>query len=143
MLLANPDGDIVAGTALAALVRRAKVVLNLRYYGSGSSGGDGGADRRAGSDGHSEWKMTRLLPLLANRRFVISELCGHREEQATFAAGLVFAHDVEDMARQAVHYLARPAARQRIAEAGFEIVRKLRAADMLRPAVRAITETPP
>ena len=146
VMLANPDGDVVAGTALEALVRRAKVVLNLRYYGSGSSsggGGGGGAKRRAGSDGHSEWKMTRLLPLLANRCFVISELCGHREEQAAFAAGLVFAHDVEDMARQAVHYLARPAARRRIAEAGFEIVRKLRAADMLRPAVRAIKEAPP
>ena len=120
VLLANPDGDVVAGAVLAALVRRAKIVLNLRYHGGG---------------GRSEWKMTRLLPLLANRRFVISELCGHAEEQATFAAGLVFAHDAADIARQAAHYLARPVERKRVAEAGFQIVRRLHAADMMRAAV--------
>ena len=118
--LANPDGDVVSGGALHDAIAGAKIVLNLRYRGD-----------------DNEWKLTRLLPLLANARFVLSEMCGHATERARFAAGLLFAHSTADLVRQALHYADahNAPARRAVAAAGCAISRQLREADVLRDAI--------
>eukprot|EP00937_MAST-01D_sp_MAST-1D-sp2_P005360 g5360.t1 len=139
VLLANPDGDVLQGGPLLRDIRRARLVLNLRY---------GDADR--------EWKLTRLLPLLVNRQCVLSEECGHWRERARFAAGLVFAHGGggggggggvhahagrhdrhADLVRQAVWYASptRAAARRAVASMGCAIARDLREEDVLARAL--------
>jgi hypothetical protein len=60
----------VFGAPLRALVRRAKIVLCLRAFGS-----------------DSEWKISRLAPLLSAGAFVVAEAGGHELEMALYDGG--------------------------------------------------------
>ena len=95
-------------------------MLNLRYFES-----------------DDEWKMTRLMRLLANRRFVVSEASGDPSERARFAKGIVFV-DAAQLVPAVLHYLARPRERARIARAGYAIMRSVRTAQALEPQVRRL-----
>ena len=95
-------------------------MLNLRYFES-----------------DDEWKMTRLMRLLANRRFIVSETSGDAAERGRFEAGIVFTSAAR-LVEVVRHYLARPAERHRIARAGFAIMRSLRSADALLEPVRQL-----
>lgn len=99
---------------------RAQIVLNLRYFES-----------------DNEWKMTRLMRLLANRRFIVSETSGDAAERGRFEAGIVFT-DAARIVQVVKYYLARPRERHRIARAGFAIMRALRSADALLEPVRQL-----
>ena len=68
---ANANGPVF-GTRLLSLVRRAKIVLSLRYWRGVENNLDQGG----------EWKMTRFLrPLASGTAIVISERCGSMGEQ--------------------------------------------------------------
>ena len=116
---ANAERPIF-GARLDRLIERAKIVLNLRYFVS-----------------DDEWKMTRLMRLLANQRFIISEISGDPAERARFDGGIVFA-EADQLVRVVQYYLARPAERARIARVGYVIMRSVRAATALEPHVREL-----
>jgi hypothetical protein len=93
----------VYGSQRDTLIARAKIVLNLHYYES------------------KVFEVVRVSYLLANGRFVVSERGCVPAEEAEFAQGVVFA-DYGDLVNACVAYLGRPDERQRIAQAGFELM---------------------
>jgi hypothetical protein len=93
----------VYGSQRDRLIARAKIVLNLHYYES------------------KVFEVARVSYLLANERFVVCERGCDAAEDAEFAQGVVFA-DYGDLVEACVAYLGRPDERQRIAQAGFELM---------------------
>jgi hypothetical protein len=93
----------VYGSQRDRLIARAKVVLNLHYYES------------------KVFEAVRVSYLLANWRFVVCERGCDAAEEAEFTQGIVFA-DYGDLVDACVAYLGRPDERQRIAQAGFELM---------------------
>jgi hypothetical protein len=85
------------------LIARAKIVLNLHYYES------------------KVFEVVRVSYLLANGRFVVCERGCDPAEDGEFAEGVVFA-DYGDLVDACVAYRGRPDERQRIAQAGFELM---------------------
>jgi hypothetical protein len=93
----------VYGPERDCLIARSKIVLNMHFYEA------------------KVFEAVRVSYLLANRRFVVSERGSEAGEESAFSSGLVFA-DYDGLANACVEYLARPEERQRIAQAGFEIM---------------------
>ncbi len=118
VLYPNVNGDSVFGEHLHCLTRQAKIVLNLRYFNE-----------------DAEWKLSRILPLLANRRFVISESSGSPSEIERFQGGVVFVTpgDHVALARACAYYLQHPHIRRVVAKKGFAIAASVRMEDVLRP----------
>jgi hypothetical protein len=76
VLHANANGPVF-GARLLSLIRRAKVVLSLRYWANDADEG-------------GEWKMTRFLrPLASGTAVVVSERCGSKNEQDTWGGEAV------------------------------------------------------
>ncbi len=106
----------VYGAERDKLIARAKIILNLHYY-----------EARV-------FEIVRVSYLLANRQFVISERGCDEQEEAEFAPGVVFV-DYEDIVAACLAYLEEPAERNRIAEAGFEIMSQRNMARYLKQAL--------
>lgn len=108
----------VYGAARDAWIARAKIVLNLHLY-----------------DAHV-FELVRVSYLLANHKFVISEVGTDPSEQA-FASGVVFAA-YEDLVDVCLDYLNRPDDRRRIAASGFQLMVQHPETDCLNPAVQLL-----
>lgn len=104
------------GAARDQAIARARIVLNLHLHEA------------------QVFEVVRVSYLLANRRFVVSETGQAAAEDAEFAPGLVFAA-YDDLVEVCLDYLARPADRARIAEVGFELMRRRLETDYLGRAI--------
>lgn len=103
-----------------ALIARAKIVLNVHFYPA------------------KLFEIVRVSYLLANRVCVVSETGQDNELEAPFLGGVAFA-GYGGLAPACLKLLGDPAARERIAERGFEQMRALSQVEMLR---RALDQTP-
>ncbi|CAM9290530.1 unnamed protein product, partial [Ectocarpus fasciculatus] len=133
----NSEGMGLFGAAFDAVSARSKIVLNLNAFerattttiesrSNGSSPGD--------FCDNGEWKMPRLARLLANGRFIVSEMSGSEAERAKFSGGVVFAPP-ERLAETCQFYLRRPELRMNIAESGRRLFEQHLEADILRKPV--------
>ncbi len=119
VLHANALGRPIFGKELEMLVRRAKIVLSLRYF-----------------DHDTEWKMTRWLGPIANGVLVVSERGGHPDEQAFWEGGVIFAEPAELMLTVKT-YLMDTQARQKAATRARELLQSRPEAGLLAPHVAA------
>jgi hypothetical protein len=106
------------GAERDGLIARAKIVLNLHFYQA------------------KLFEIVRVSYLLANRVCVVSETGLDAELEAPFAGGVAFA-GYDGLASACLRLLADEAARDRIAEKGFEQMRALSQLDMLKRALAA------
>ena len=113
----------VYGAARDALVARSRIVLNMHYFES------------------KVFEAVRVGYLLGNRRFVISEGGDGSDDEAAFAAGLVFA-PYEQLADACERYLQQPSERARIAEAGQQLMRRRPIAPLLERALVELESGP-
>lgn len=109
----------VYGAARDALVARAKIVLNMHYFES------------------KVFEAVRVGYLLGNRRFVISEGGGSSDDESDYAHGLAFA-PYDQLADACERYLQQPTERERIAEAGQQLMRQRPIAPLLERALVAL-----
>ena len=106
------------GAERDALIARAKIVLNLHFYEA------------------KLFEIVRVSYLLANRVCVVSETGLDAELEAPFAGGVAFA-GYDGLAPACLRLLGDAAARDRIAQKGFEQMRALSQLDMLKRALAA------
>lgn len=109
----------VYGAARDAWIARSRVVLNMHYFDA------------------KVFEAVRVTYLLANRRFVVSERGTDLREEADFSGGLVFS-DYDALADACERYVAQPAERQGIADAGFELMRQRPIEALLEPALASL-----
>lgn len=95
--------DGLYGEARDALIKRAKVVLNIHYYEA------------------KILEVVRLSYLLANHCAVLSERGIDAAEDAAYAEGVAFA-DYDRLAQRARELVDNPPERQRLMRRGFEII---------------------
>jgi hypothetical protein len=93
----------VYGDERDALIARARIVLNVHFYEQ------------------ARLEVPRCFYLMANGRFVLSESSADAEETG-LAGGMAFA-PYEELEEACLRYLADPARRSAIAEAGRELLR--------------------
>jgi hypothetical protein len=110
----------IYGAERDALIARAKIVLNLHFYAA------------------KLFEIVRVSYLLANRVCVVSETGLDTDLEAPFLGGVGFA-GYGGLAPACLRLLADAAARERIAQKGFEQMRALSQIDMLK---RALAATP-
>jgi hypothetical protein len=103
-----------------ALIARARIVLNLHFYAA------------------KLFEIVRVSYLLANRVCVVSETGLDTELEAPFLGGVAFA-GYGALAPACLRLLTDHAARERIAQKGFEQMRAFSQIDMLK---RALAMTP-
>lgn len=84
------------------------------------------------------FEIVRVSYLLSNRCFVVSEPGQDRALEAPLSGGLVFA-PYERLAETCLDYLMKPKERRAIAEAGFELFRRMTQRDFLDRALSAYT----
>jgi hypothetical protein len=106
------------GAERDARIARSKIVLNLHFYEA------------------KLFEIVRVSYLLANRVCVVSETGLDAELEAPFMGGVAFAA-YDGLAPACLRLLADAAARDRIAERGFEKMRALSQLDMLKRALAA------
>lgn len=94
----------VYGAERDAYIARAKLVLNVHHYSA------------------RIFEAARVVYLLANRKCVVSET-GRDPAEREFAAGVAFA-DYGQLVATCLQLLEAPAERDRLAEAGFQLVCK-------------------
>ncbi len=111
----------VYGEARDQLIQRSKIVLNLHYYSA------------------QVFEIVRVSYLLANKQFVISEICEDDPEVDDFAAGVVFAQ-YENLVQTCLEFLDKPTARSEIAETGFNLMRQRDEATYLKAAIQDLPE---
>jgi hypothetical protein len=100
------------------LIARAKLVLNLHFYQA------------------KLFEIVRVSYLLANRTCVVSEAGLDTELETPFLGGVAFA-GYGELAEACLRLLGNDAARERIAQRGFEQMRALSQIDMLKRALAA------
>ena len=104
------------GEARDALIARARIVLNLHFYPA------------------KLFEIVRVSYLLANRVCVVSETGLDTELESPFLGGVAFA-GYGGLVQACLRLLADDAARDRIAQKGFEQMRALSQVDMLKRAL--------
>lgn len=104
------------GPARDALIARARVVLNVHFYDA------------------KVLEMVRISYLLANRCAVLSECSADPREDDGLSGGVAFAA-YEQLAERARALIDDPAARERLSQRGFEIMRGRPAAAYLPAAL--------
>lgn len=112
----------VYGQERDALIARSKIVLNMHFYEA------------------KVFEIVRVSYLLANRRFVISERGCDPAEEGIFAPGVIFA-DYDQLVDTCLEYLARPAERKQVAEAGFQLMVQRLETEYLQPVVEALEKS--
>ncbi len=95
----------VYGAERDRLLARAKIVLNVHVFD------------------HHVFEQVRVMDLLSNERFVVSEASSACPEEDAFARGLAIA-PYDAIVDTCVRYLETPGERQRIARAGAALARK-------------------
>jgi hypothetical protein len=105
------------GLAREALIRRAKVVINVHFY-------------------TRNFETVRLFWLLSLGAFVVAEADPDRNAavMAEYNGSMVFA-PYDGMVDAVIAYLPRAAERERVAEAGYDFVRASTPGDVMRPLV--------
>ena len=114
---ANADA-LLFGDGLRDVLRRARVVLSLSYFGD--------AD---------EWKATRYLPSIAAGAVVVAEAGGARLEREAWREAVVFVEGVEAMVDVVKLYLHNETARAARARRAADVLRGRRFAAALRGPV--------
>ncbi|MEB3359761.1 MAG: hypothetical protein VKK04_23755 [Synechococcales bacterium] len=102
-------------------IARSKIVLNVHFYPA------------------KVFEIVRVSYLLANRRFVISERGSDSTEEPSFASGIVFS-DYENLVDTCLDFLNRPLDRQRIAQAGFELMSQRSEVAYLENALQSLQQ---
>jgi hypothetical protein len=93
----------IYGTARDQLIARAKILLNIHFYEA------------------KVFEAVRVSYLLANHRFVVSEIGNNLAAEEAFDAGVVFS-SYEDLVESCLVLLLCPEERQHRAALGFEIM---------------------
>jgi hypothetical protein len=106
------------GAARDALIARARIVLNLHFYPA------------------KLFEIVRVSYLLANRVCVVSETGLDSELESPFLGGVGFA-GYDGLVQACLRLLADEAARDRIAQKGFEQMRALSQVEMLKKVLAA------
>ena len=114
---ANADA-LLFGDGLRAVLRRARIVLSLAYFGD--------AD---------EWKATRYLPSIAAGAVVVAEAGGARLEREAWREAVVFVEDVEAMVDVVKFYASNETARAERARRAAAVLKARRFAAALRGPV--------
>jgi len=97
-------------------IARSKVILNIHYY-----------EARV-------FEIVRVSYLLANKKFVISELGHDNDLEKPFAKGMVFS-TYEELVEKCIEYLKEESSRKEIAEKGFNLMRQHSQAVFLKHAL--------
>jgi tetratricopeptide (TPR) repeat protein len=105
------------------LISRSKIVLNIHYYDA------------------KIFEIARVFYLLANRKFVVSEIGSDADAENPFRTGVAFA-DYDSLVRTCLYYLHHPEERNRIAEAGFEIMKSRPEKDFIAAVIPSIQYNP-
>lgn len=108
----------VYGDERDRLIARSKIVINIHFYEA------------------KVFEVIRVSYLLANQRFVVSELGCNPVEEAPFSEGVVFT-DYDDLVKTCLDFLSRPEDRRRIAEAGFKLMSQRAETDYLKTVIEA------
>lgn len=109
----------VYGEARDRDIARSKIVLNLHFYDA------------------QVFEIVRVSYLLANRRFVVSEIGADGWGKEMFGEGIAFS-TYDDLVETCVRYAGDPEARAEIARLGFERMREFRQSDFLEQAIREL-----
>lgn len=112
----------IYGAERDGYIARSRIVLNMRFHE------------------HGILETVRVLFLLANGCFVISEPGKHTEENRRFDGGMVFA-EYEQLASSCLHYLKNEAARETIAARAHEVARACPQTVYLAPVLEAMRGT--
>ncbi len=91
----------------AQIVQSSKIVLNLHYYDMG------------------RLEYSRIIPLLSNGAFVITEPGSDEQDNKKFEGGVVFITNALELYEKIKYYLAHPEERRAIAEKGREICKAM------------------
>ena len=110
------------GRRLDGLLRRARIVLNLRFWA-----------------GELEWKMTRFLRPLANEVLIVSEICGSPAERDKWDGAVVFVNS-SGLVPTIRWYLDHPQARRRRASHARDLFRSRPATGVLQGNVGALIQ---
>ena len=106
----------VYGAERDALIARAKIILNVHFY----------ADK--------VFEIVRVMYLLANQKFVISESGLDHALEQPFVGGMIFA-PYDGLVEQCRNFLKRKENREYIAKKGFNLVKQRRQSEFLRKAL--------
>lgn len=98
-------------------IARSKVILNIHYY-----------EARV-------FEIVRVSYLLANKKFVISELGHDNNLEKPFAEGMVFS-TYKEIVEKCIKYLKEEDLRKEIAEKGFNLMRRYPQSVFLKQALR-------
>jgi hypothetical protein len=93
------------GTERDSLIARAKIVLNIHFHSS------------------CLFEYSRVLPLLSNRKFVISEFSSDQDEYKFLEGGLVICN-YNEILPKILYFLQHPDERHVISTQGYEIVKQ-------------------
>jgi acetyltransferase-like isoleucine patch superfamily enzyme len=104
-------------------IARAKIVLNIHQHEA------------------QIFEIVRVSYLLANHKFVLSESSPNDPDAESFKAGVAFA-DYDQIVEACLSFLQNPQERQRIAEAGFQLMTQRPETEFLQEALQN-EQTPP
>jgi hypothetical protein len=106
----------VYGNQRDRLIARAKMVINIHFYES------------------KIMEIIRLSHLMANKKFIISELGNDQAIERPFKEGIVFA-DYDSLVEVCLRYIDSAVERNRIAARGYEIFSTYKQTDYLKEAL--------
>lgn len=106
----------VYGEKRDKIIARSKIILNIHYY-----------EARV-------FEIVRVSYLLANRKFVISELGQDEEIEKPFLHGVVFS-DYKELVKRCMKYVKEERQRKEIAEKGFQLIKQHPQSTFLRKAI--------
>jgi len=109
----------VYGAARDAWIARSKVVVNIHFFPS------------------KVFEIARVSYLLANRRAVVSEYGGHRNDELDLEAGIAFA-DYDDVVDRCMELVGDDRARRELGEHGYTAFACRDQATILRRALSAM-----
>lgn len=101
------------GPPLLPLISRAKIIVNIHYYPTAIH------------------EITRTSYLMANKKFIISEVGRDAELEGYYDEGIVFA-EYDDIVNKTLHYLTEPPeVRNAIAQRGYELFKAVSQKDVI------------
>jgi tetratricopeptide (TPR) repeat protein len=109
----------VYGEERDRFIARSKIILNMHFYEA------------------QVFEVVRVSYLLANRKFVISEIGSDLEEEQAFSSGLVLVQ-YDQLVDSCVYYLQHPEKREAMAARGFNLIQKRPAKDYLAAVIPSI-----